>query len=145
MDVDGLSIYHCSSQRATTGHQPNFRSPRDRERSVRCRKRKLVAIRPPNGSVARFTQKRRVFGDDVEHRLNIRRRTSDHAQNLTRRRLLLQSLFELLEESDILGGDDRLISKRLQQLDLRRGEGTHLEATPGQYSNEFPMLAKGSG
>src|SRR4030095_9824251 len=34
--------------------------------------------------------------------------------------------------------------ERLKQLDLRRGEGAHLDATCGQIPNEFPLLTKGN-
>ena len=36
-------------------------------------------------------------------------------------------------------------SAKFEELDLRRGKGTHLGATRGQYPNEFPVLKKGSG
>ena len=38
-----------------------------------------------------------ALGNDVQHWLDIRRRAGDHAQDFTRRSLLLQRFFELLE------------------------------------------------
>ena len=45
----------------------------------------------------------------------------------------------------ILDGDDGLIGEGFKQLDLRRSEGAHLDATCGQRSNEFLLLTKGNG
>ena len=90
-------------------------------------------------------QPRRIFRHHIQHRLDVRRRAGDHAQNLTRRRLLLQRLLEFLEQPDVLDGDHGLIGEGFKQLDLRRGEGTHLGATRDQCSNEFPLLTKGNG
>ncbi len=50
-------------------------------------------------------------------------------KDFARRRLLLQRLLEFLEQPDVLDRDDRLIGEGFKQLDLRRGEGTHLDAT----------------
>ena len=65
--------------------------------------------------------------------------------NFTRRCLLLQRFLEFLEQPHVLNGDHRLVGESFEQLDLRRGEGTHLDATCGQCSNEFPLLTKGNG
>ena len=63
---------------------------------------------------------------------------ADDAQDFARRRLLLQRFLEFLEQPHILDGDHRLIGEGFEQLDLRRGEGAHLDATCDQCSNEFP-------
>ena len=49
-----------------------------------------------------------------------------------------------LEQPHVFDGDNGLIGKGFEQLDLRRREGTHLGATRGQRSNEFPLLTKGN-
>ena len=51
---------------------------------------------------------------------------------------------EFLEQPHVLDGDHCLVGEGFEELDLRRGEGTHLGATRVQYSNEFPLLTKGS-
>ena len=51
---------------------------------------------------------------------------------------------EFLEQPHVLDRDHRLVGEGFKQLDLRRGEGTHLDATRRQYSNEFPLLTKGN-
>ena len=38
--------------------------------------------------------------------------------------------------------DHGLVSEGFEELDLRRGEGTHLNPTRCQYPNEFPLLTK---
>ena len=68
-----------------------------------------------------------------------------------RRSLLLQASAtphcapEFFEQPHVLDGDHRLVGKGFKQLDLRRGEGAHLDATCGQHSNELPLLTKGNG
>ena len=66
-------------------------------------------------------------------------------KNLTRRSLLLQrlgdlaiALFQFLEQPHVLDGDDRLVGEGFEQLDLRRGEGTHLGATRDQRPMSSP-------
>ena len=81
----------------------------------------------------------------IQHRLNVRRRAGDHAQDFTCRSLLLQRLLEFLKQPHILDGDHRLVGEGFEKLDLRRGEGAHLDATRDQCSNEFPLLTKGNG
>ena len=65
-------------------------------------------------------------------------------KNFTRGSLLLQRLFEFLEQPHVLDGDHGLVGEGFQQLDLRRGEGAHLGATCDQCSNEFSLLTKGN-
>ena len=88
---------------------------------------------------------RRILRDSIQHRLNVRRRAGNDAQDLTRRSLLLQRFFEFLEQPHVLNRDHRLVGEGLEELDLRRGEGAHLGATCAQRSNEFPLLTKGNG
>ena len=95
-------------------------------------------------SIDRIAQPRGIFGDGVQHRLNVRRRTGDDAQNFTCRGLLLQRLLEFLKQPHVLDGDHGLVGESFEQLDLRRGEGAHLDATRAQYSNEFSLLTKGN-
>ena len=80
-------------------------------------------------SIERFANARRILSNDIQHRLNIRRRASNDAQDFTRRRLLLQRFLQFLEQPNVLDGDDGLVGEGLQQLDLRRGEGARLDPT----------------
>ena len=62
-----------------------------------------------------------------------------------RPRQLARSRFEFLEQPHVLDGDHGLVGEGFEQLDLRRGEGAHLDATRVQCSNEFSLLTKGNG
>ena len=74
-------------------------------------------------------------GDDrVEHRLDVQRR-AHRPTDLAQRRQLLDRLgqlarprLQLLEEADVLDGDDGLVGESLQQLDLVVGERPGLGA-----------------
>src|SRR5262245_1315176 len=58
------------------------------------------------------------------HRLDVRRRAGDHAQDFTRRGLLFERFVELLEQPHVLNGDHRLIGEGFEQLDLSLCERT---------------------
>ena len=53
-----------------------------------------------------------ILGDGLHDRLEVGRRTRDHPQDLGRRRLLLQRLFRLVEQPDVLDRDDGLGRRR---------------------------------
>jgi hypothetical protein len=90
---------------------------------MRRDKPKLIAVRTPNCRIARIAQPRGSLRDDIENRLNIRRRAGNYAQNLTRSSLLLQRLLQFLKQSDVLNGDDGLLGEGFEGFDLRCGEG----------------------
>ena len=69
--------------------------------------------------------------DRIEHRLDIRLRAADDAQDLAGGRLLVQgrgeltiARLELFEQSHVLDGDDGLVGEGRYQLDLLLGEST---------------------
>src|SRR5437660_4057206 len=78
----------------------------------------LVVFPLKDGGVVRVAQASGGLGHGVEYRLNVGRRARDHSQDLRSRRLLVQRLFRLVEQADILNGDDCLIGKGSHQLDL---------------------------
>ena len=89
----------------------------------------------PDDDVARAAQPRCAVGDRVEHRLHVGRRAADDAQDLRRRRLLLQRLgdlgvarLQLLEQPHVLDRDHGLVGEGLQQLDLLVGERAHFRS-----------------
>ena len=55
------------------------------------RREHLVALDAIDLSIDRVAQPRGTLGNRVQHRLNVRRRTGDDAQDLARRGLLLQA------------------------------------------------------
>ena len=94
-----------------------------------------VAIDTIDRSISRITQPRGILRDHIQHRLDIRRRAGDDAQNLARRGLLLQRFgelavasIELVEQPDVLDGDDGLAGECLKKFDLFIGKRTHFGA-----------------
>src|SRR5262245_24440971 len=91
-----------------------------------------LAVEPENKRRDSATERDSVPRDGVEDRLGIRRRTRDDAQDLARRRLLLQGLghlgmgvgqravllLQLGEQPRVLNGDHGLISEGLEEGDL---------------------------
>ena len=106
-----------------------------------------VAVYPTDLRIDCVTQPRRILGHHIQHRLNIRRRAGDHAQNLARRRLLLQRFgelavasIELVEKPDVLDGDDSLAGECLKKLDLLVGKG-RTSCGEGIAPRELPRAA----
>src|SRR5215475_14241004 len=93
---------------------------------------KYISFDKPNVYVVRTAYPSGIPRDDIQHRLNFGRRTSDNAQDFTRRSLLLQGfaqfrvgrfevrrlLCEFLEQPSVLDGYDSLVSKGFNQLNL---------------------------
>ena len=50
-----------------------------------------------------------------------------------------------LKQPHVLDGDHGLVGEGFEQLDLRRGKGTHFDAAREQSADEFPLLTKGNG
>ena len=95
----------------------------------------VVAIDAENHSIGRVAQPRGIFRDHIQHRLDIRRRAGDHAQNLARRGLLLQRFgelavasIELVEQPDVFDRDDGLASEGLKKFDLFIGKRANFGA-----------------
>src|SRR4029434_6781476 len=84
----------------------------------------------------------RVGGDARKHRFQIQRgtdRLTDFAQRLEfsdRTRQLPRAGLQFLEQTHVLDGNHRLISKRFKELDLHRGEGTYFHAACDQRPHE---------
>ena len=84
-----------------------------------------VAVDPKQRDVGRAAEARGGANDRLEDRLDVGRRAGDRAQDLARRRPLLQRLrevgvarLELREQPHVLDGDDRLVGEGLEQLDV---------------------------
>src|SRR6516164_9194765 len=70
-----------------------------------------------------LAQPRRRFRQCVEHRLQIKSRTTDHFEHVGGGSLLLQRLTQLIKQARVLNGDDSLVGERSHQLDLLVGKG----------------------
>ena len=84
-------------------------------------RKEIFSVDSEDARVDRVAQSGGVLGESVHDGLNVRRRTGNNAQDLTRRCLLLQGLGEItvaplqfVEQPHILDRDHRLSSKRLE-------------------------------
>src|SRR5262245_61927894 len=111
-------------RRPAWGDRPNTTClfPRGRSPVVCGHHVDQFAIEGPEHTEDGVAQPRSAFDDRIEDRLNVRRRTADDAQNVTRCRLSLESLLCLVKEAHILDGDDGLIGEGLHELDLPFGK-----------------------
>ena len=66
-----------------------------------------------------------ALGDGIHHRLQIGRRAGDDPQDLRGGGLLLEGLLRLVEQADVLDGDDGLVGEGLEERNLlgRKGMG----------------------
>src|SRR5216683_2119077 len=103
------------------------------ERSDAGDRTKNIAFTDEEQEVVGATKPGRAGDQRLEDGLHVRRRAADDAQDLSRRRLLLEGLGEvavphlqLLEQADVFDGDDRLVGKRLKQGDLSSREQADL-------------------
>ena len=88
-----------------------------------------VALSQQNGAVVGSTDQRGIGGDGIERRLEVRRGARDDSEDLGRGRLLLQRLSRLVEQPDILDGDDSLVGEECQKIHLAVGERARLGAS----------------
>ena len=95
----------------------------------------------------RFAKAGRVRKDRLEYRLQLTGRGADHAQYFRGRGLLLQrfaqivgALAQLSQQPRVLDGDDRLMSKVLDQLDLLVREQANILAIDGNSANQLIPL-----
>ena len=98
MNVNRLPVDHGSARQRTTINGSSLASGSAvRHRTIRCGQlNTCFAISTKNQRICCIAQPRRILCNHIQHRLNIRRRAGDHAQDFTRRSLLLQRLLELL-------------------------------------------------
>src|SRR5262249_16931118 len=89
---------------------------------------KQSSVEPKDGTELRVAELLGTPRDRLEHGLDIGRRTGDHAKDLARRGLLLQRFrdlrmglrercvlfLQLCKETNVLDGDDRLVSEGLE-------------------------------
>src|SRR5262245_36881139 len=105
---------------------------------------KGITINAVNNSIACAANTSSVLSNYIQYRLDLARRAGDDAHDFTRRSLLLQRLFQLVEQPHVRDRDNCLVGKGFQEFDLRRGEWTYLGATCVQSSNKLPLLTEGS-
>ena len=127
MDVDGSPVEYCLTSDMVAGRLGHFALGREASLVVSVQT-KSVTIDMTYVRISSIAQPGSALRDRLQNRLNISRRTGDHAQNFTGRRLLFQRLGEIvvtllqfLKQPDVLDGDHRLVGKRFKQFDLPLG------------------------
>src|SRR5262245_44080006 len=97
--------------------------------------REAVTVKAENDASRCTTDTRSSLGNNIQHRLEIRRLAGDHAKNLTRCRLLLQGFGEIaitrlqfLKQPDVLDGDHGLGGEGFKQFYLFFREGANFSA-----------------
>ncbi len=107
----------------------------------------ILVDRPAVGAA----QLHRMRDDAGEHRFQIQCRTHRLADFAKRFQFsdgsdqLVGALLQFLQQPHILDRDDSLVGEGFKQLDLRRGEGAHLDPTRSKRSNKFSLQTKGRG
>src|ERR1044072_6677046 len=96
--------------------------------------------------IVRVAHQRRVCGDGVEHRLQVRWRTRHYPQDLPPSRLLLQrsrklvsTRLQLREQAHVLDGDDRLVGEGLEESDLTLRKRSVFGAIHGEGADGAPV------
>ena len=79
-------------------------------------------------------------GCEVERRVDRLADVAERAQLLDRARKLVCAIAQLVEQSGVLDGDDGLVGKVGEQLDLLVGEWTHLLAVDTDRADQFVLL-----
>jgi hypothetical protein len=125
--MDGLRV----EDRATIGSSTDERNREladgaEGDRPIMGHENEAVAVTAEDAGLLRPAQPGGALRHGVENRLDVGRRAADHPQDLSRRRLLFEGLFRLVEQAHVLDGDDGLVGEGLEHLDLLVGEGAHV-------------------
>src|SRR5919106_575459 len=75
------------------------------------RDREHLAVNSVDKNVGSLAEPPGILGYNIQYWLDVCRRTGDYAQNLARRRLLLQRLLEFVKKPDILDSNDGLVGE----------------------------------
>src|SRR6516225_8257294 len=110
------------------------------------------AIMQPDNTEYGLAQARGALNDRIEHRLSIRWRPTDDAEDLAGRGLMLQRFrqlararLHLVEESHILDRDHRLVGEGCGELNLLAGEGPRLCATDYEAPDRLVLSQQRDG
>ena len=84
----------------------------------------------------RLANTARVFEHLLKYRVEFPGRRTDDLQHFRSRGLLFQRLLGIIEQPRILDGDDGLVGKGAQQLDVMIGEHTRLAPRAGDVTDQ---------
>src|SRR5262249_7969285 len=90
--------------------------------------------------VIRLAQASHRLDKGVKHCLQVESRAADDLEHVGGSGLLLQRFAQLVEQSGVLDGDDRLGGEILDQLDLLVGEGADLLAVDADSPDQLLIL-----
>jgi hypothetical protein len=116
-----------------------------RRRAVHRDGAKCVTLPQIQGAELGAADARGIFEHGAKHRLQLARRARDHLQDLGGGGLLLQRFAQLVEQPHVLDGDDGLIRKIRDQLDLLVGKWANLLAVDGDRADQFAFLEHRDG
>src|SRR5690348_15873355 len=102
-------------------YAPHFRGKRCRERAMERNIPEALTLTDIQSAVTRLTYPRRILQHRLEYGFQFAGRCVDDPQDLRCRRLLVQRLLKLIEQSSVLDGDGCLFSKIGDKLDLLVG------------------------
>src|SRR5688572_31028215 len=94
VNVDRSSVEHGTTIHRSTADKKTLFAARPENWPIMRGPIQHVTINAEDNSIVCAANTGSVFGDDVQHRLDIRRRAGDHAENFTRRGLLLERFLE---------------------------------------------------
>src|SRR5687767_11491190 len=97
VNVDRSSVDHGATIHRSTADKKTLFTGRPENRPIMCGSVKHVSVNAEDHSIVCATHMGSVLRDYVQHRLDIRRRAGDDAQDFTRRGLLFEGFFEFLE------------------------------------------------
>src|SRR5262249_36173973 len=98
VDVNSLAIPYCPTDRRSKSY--GSPPPAPRWHCSICRHSLIeVTINPKDKSIFGLTQPRSILSDNVQHRLQIGRKTSDDTENLARCNLLTIARLKLFGEA----------------------------------------------
>src|SRR5262245_21796228 len=112
-----LTIDNCAANDGAPIKRTDFANRQVWGRAISSSDPISVLFDTYDGDIGRSTNTSSIFSNCIQHRLNIRRRASDDAQDLARCSLLLQRLLELIEQPYVLNGDHCLIGEGFKKLD----------------------------
>src|SRR5258705_9964600 len=144
------SPHHRLASRAKLASHPEL--PELWGGAEECSDAKDLAVESIDVAVGGSAELRGVLDEGIQHRLEIERRTTNHLEDLSGRRLLLERLGQIAiprlqfsEQPDVLDGDNRLICESLKQANLLLGERSHFKTPDEDHADGCAFAEQGRG
>ena len=144
MHMDRLAIDNCTTGGPSAVYRPSL--PDDGNRAMLFLENEVVAIFQRYQGIVGLAKPAGTLDDGLENRPDIRRRGGDHAENVAAAGLVSQRLgkiarlrLHLVEQTDVLDGDHRLVGEGRGQFDLLGGERTRFRARQDDDADRDPF------